>query len=133
MDDRQRSLLVIEDDPDFREVLARRFIRRGFSIVAVDGIASAREVLAARTFDVVLLDRGLNGRDGLGFVRELKPLAPTMQVIVLSGHVDEASLARAESLEVFAYLVKPCSLQKLEETIVAACQKRLTSTAPEKG
>ena len=59
-----RSILVIEDDPATREVLARELVSAGYRVVEAEDARTGLERFAARRPDLVLLDLGLPDRDG---------------------------------------------------------------------
>jgi DNA-binding NarL/FixJ family response regulator len=80
--------LLIEDDPFFRRAVATLLMNQ-FPGIAVeeaeDGDVGMRQ-LAQRKPDVVFLDIGLPGRSGIRLTREIKSLAPSVEVVVLSSH-----------------------------------------------
>lgn len=119
-------LLLVEDDPELREITARRFQRRGYEVtVAADGI-SALEVLRTATIDVAVIDHSLPDTDGVSLLRRLQAHSAELVGIIISGHADEHYRLEAKRGGAHSYLTKPCSLQALEETIQAA----LSSTSP---
>jgi PAS domain S-box-containing protein len=68
------GVLVVEDDPDSRDVLVEVLERAGASVRGVADARSALESLAERTPAVVLCDIGLPGMDGLSFIEQLRSL-----------------------------------------------------------
>lgn len=115
------SLLIIEDDAEFRAIVERRFERRGFQIVACDCLDGALNAAQQNRFDAVLMDRTLAGRDSLCLVPQLKELHPEIQVVVLSGRDDRSSIDEALAAGASEYLTKPCSLSDMELAIQRAC------------
>ena len=116
------SLLLVDDDEEFLEILVRRFVRRGLQPT---GAASPQAALAAaleKKFDVAILDRSLPGLDGLELMLRLKQAQPELRVILLSGHGDKQAIAQARDCGAFDYLVKPCSLVELETAVLNAYQ-----------
>lgn len=105
-------ILVVDDDPRLREMLRRFLQQEGFTVaLAADGGAMRKE-LAARPFDLVLLDLVLPGEDGLALARELRS-GSDMPIIILSGKGD--TIDRVVGLELGAddYLPKPFHLREL--------------------
>jgi DNA-binding response OmpR family regulator len=105
-------VLVVDDDAEVAALLTRYLSAQGFSVNAV---ASGREMLAFLTgnaVDLVLLDLGLPGEDGLDLTRHLREhwRGP---VIIVSGRAD--SVDRIVGLEVGAddYVTKPFELREL--------------------
>ena len=65
-------ILVVDDEPDIVEVLRRYLATQGYTVsTATDGSAM-RRVMAATPVDLVLLDLGLPGEDGLALMRSLR-------------------------------------------------------------
>jgi two-component system phosphate regulon response regulator OmpR len=59
------TILVIDDDPDVREMLEEYLSKRGFTVLTAAGGEAMRRVIAAHDVDVVVLDRRMPGEDGL--------------------------------------------------------------------
>jgi signal transduction histidine kinase len=65
-------LLIVEDEPDTRDALARFLQHYGATVVAVGSAGEALEHLGAETFDVLVSDIGMPGMDGYDLIRELR-------------------------------------------------------------
>ena len=111
------SLLIVEDDPEMRELLSARFERNGCVVTTAATIAEALQAAAAREFDVALLDRRLSEESGLELMLELKSRKAGLQAIVLSGYADPEFEEEALELGAFAYLRKPCRLAEIESAV----------------
>lgn len=66
------QVLVVDDDPDVRELLDDYLSEQGYEVISADSAATAREILEDRTPSVVLLDVGLPGEDGLSLARHIR-------------------------------------------------------------
>jgi two-component system, OmpR family, response regulator len=66
------QVLVVDDDPDIRSMLVEYLGSHGYSVTAADSGAAMREALQRQVPDVVLLDVGLPGEDGLSLARYLR-------------------------------------------------------------
>jgi DNA-binding response OmpR family regulator len=131
---RQGYLLVVDDDGEIVALLRRYLSAQGFSVSAV---ASGREMLAfiaANTVDLVLLDLGLPGEDGLELTRHLHEhwRGP---VIIVTGRGD--SVDRIVGLELGAddYVTKPFELRELLARIRSVLRRggerpRMTEARP---
>ncbi len=93
------SLLLVDDDDEFLEILNRRFTRRGAKTVAVDNPQAAIEAAQTARFHVAVVDRTLPGLDGVQLMETLKLQQPEIRVIMLSGHGDEQSVAERSAPE----------------------------------
>jgi two-component system, OmpR family, response regulator len=108
----QRRLLVVDDDPDILELLGRYFSGHGFKVSRASDGAVMRTVLACEPIDLVLLDLGLPGEDGLELIRYLRAHW-SCAVIVITGRGD--AVDRVVGLELGAddYVAKPFDLREL--------------------
>ncbi len=112
---RERTLLIVDDDPNFADVVAELAQDYHFkALVAHDGETG---VVMAREFipDAIILDLGLPGIDGLEVMRQLKAESATKDIPVhfFSGH-DERE--KALGLGAQDYLMKPVNLQQIQAT-----------------
>lgn len=118
------SVLIVDDDIAFRQVLARELAAAGFQ---VDIRASGTEIepaLLTRDYDVVLLDLRMPGMDGLAALARVKAVRPLTEVLILTGHGSVESAVQALKLGAHDFLTKPCDLDHLEATIRRAAQSR---------
>jgi two-component system OmpR family response regulator len=105
-------ILVVDDDPEIGALLVRYLDKHGFTVsVAVDG-NGLRAALAQRPVDLILLDLGLPGEDGLSLLRDLQQ-GWRGPVIVISGRGE--SVERVVGLELGAddYVTKPFDFREL--------------------
>jgi putative two-component system response regulator len=114
-----RTILVVDDDPAIRKVLALGLERMGYLVKLATNGREGLDLLEAGDFDpdCVLLDIRmpiLTGREALPRIRELKPLTP---VVMLTAFNDLATGLEAMKNGAFDYLVKPSRLEQIEETI----------------
>jgi DNA-binding NarL/FixJ family response regulator len=88
-------VLVADDHPLFRTALADLLAReQDFQLIgAVEGLDQAREVLAERECDLVILDLLMPGMDEPGAVAGVRELRPNARVAVISGNLDTAAVA----------------------------------------
>jgi DNA-binding response OmpR family regulator len=108
-----QHLLVVDDDPEITAMLLRYFRAQGFLVSAVSDGAAMRTALAADpSIDLVLLDLGLPGEDGLDLTRYLHR-EWSGPVIIVTGRGE--SVDRVVGLELGAddYVTKPFDLREL--------------------
>lgn len=109
------KLLIVDDEPDNIELLARRLTRRGFEVVsatsAVEGIARAE----AERPNLVLMDIKMPQVDGLEATRRLKanPATAHIPVIALTAHAMAEDRANALAAGADEYESKPVDLPTL--------------------
>jgi len=110
-----RSLLIVEDDPDQLDLTTRWFLQAGFQVLSVCQPRQALEAAGFRQFQVALLDASLPEMDGLELMHRLKRTQDGVQVVILSGC--EYPVWRAKAEGAFAWLLKPCSRALIEGTV----------------
>lgn len=120
--DQRHAVLVVDDDPSIREMLAEYLSERDCTVFAAADCGQARELVAARPCGVVLLDIGLPGEDGLSFARYLRE-RHDIGIIILSGAGE--TIDRIIGLEIGAddYLAKPFSPRELTARIRAVLRR----------
>jgi len=110
------SVLIADDDPDVRELLAAYFSRRGHAVAcARDG----REALLALEnrpgqFDLVVTDLQMPGADGLAVLQAAKAANPSCFVVIVSGYATIDSAVQAVRLGAFDYLTKPFTMGQMD-------------------
>jgi two-component system, OmpR family, response regulator len=121
-------ILVVEDDPVLRDGLSRSLRNAGYAVEVADDGKLADQLLSVHAFDLVVLDLGLPGLDGMEVLRRLRRRACTVPVLILTARDSVAD--RVTGLDVGAddYLVKPFELVELEAR-VRALMRRAQSVA----
>ena len=77
-------VLVVDDDPDVRDLLDDYLSGQGYEVLTADSAAAARELLDGEAPNVVLLDVGLPGEDGLSLARHIRERFD-IGIIMISG------------------------------------------------
>ena len=116
------TILLVEDDPDIRELVAYKLSRGGFEVIeAADGLA-ALQAARTRPPDAVVLDLGLPRLSGIEVCRELRaaPATAAVPIIMLTGAVRLQELEQAYAAGASDYLVKPFSPRELQRRVEAA-------------
>lgn len=120
-------ILLVDDDPSIAASLRDALIYAGYEVTHVSTGAAA---LAARDYQLVLLDLGLPDMDGTDVCRQLR-LQNTAPIIIVSAR--DAEIDRVVGLEIGAddYVVKPFSTRELVARIRAVSRRSdQTNTAP---
>jgi two-component system cell cycle response regulator len=122
------TVLVIEDDIDIQNFIARVLELEGYNpIKAMDGNTGV-EILREYPIDLVILDIRLPGTDGWPVIQELKQTAGLthIPVIVLTAIVESATRRRALRMGVDLYLIKPLSARRLSTAIASVMGNKVT-------
>ncbi|MGD0975890.1 MAG: sigma-54 dependent transcriptional regulator, partial [Candidatus Korobacteraceae bacterium] len=118
------SLLLVDDDTAFRQVMAGELSRLGYEVEAVGtGEEAIRRVVAAEP-EVVLLDLRLPAMGGLETLKAIQAATPATEVIMLTGHGSIDTAIESIRIGAFDYVVKPCPLDELHIRIQRALERR---------
>jgi len=116
------KVLIVDDDADIRRVVTEYLGSHDYEATAVDGGEAMRAALQTAVPDVVLLDLGLPGEDGLALARFLRERY-TVGIIMVTGASD--TIDRIVGLEVGAddYIGKPFDLRELRARIKSVMRR----------
>jgi sigma-B regulation protein RsbU (phosphoserine phosphatase) len=120
------NLLVVDDDEGNRDMLARRLQRQGCAVTAASNGAEALELLAARPFDLVLLDMLMPGLDGFEVLTRMKaaPALVSIPVIMISALDQDQNIVRCIEAGADDYVAKPFNPVFLRARIGACLEKK---------
>ena len=117
-------VLVVDDEPNLRKVLAATLKREGYEVAtAADGDAAVHE-LEENGADVVVTDLVMPRRDGLSLLREVLQKWPEVPVILITAHGTIDSAVEALKLGAFDYITKPFEQEELKRVIAKATRTR---------
>ena len=107
----QTKILVIDDEPSMRELLAIMLRKEGFEVLLADSRASAATVLAQGPVPMVITDVKLPDGDGIEILRHVKAAFPETIVIVMTAFGSTQTAVAALKLGAHDYLIKPFTLR----------------------
>ncbi len=105
-------ILIAEDDPHISSFLEKGLRASGFSTVLVDDGERAQHLGLTGDFDLLLLDMGLPGREGLDVLRELRSRGSKLPVLVLTGR-SERDVVMCLEAGADDYMTKPFQFGEL--------------------
>ncbi|WP_448515508.1 response regulator [Parathermosynechococcus lividus] len=115
-------ILIVEDDPmmqlGLEQSLAEQFRVVGFAEDGYRGVDLARELRP----DVVVMDIGLPGLDGIAATQRIKQELPEIHVVMLTSHQSPLEAVAALSSGADAYCIKGVTVERLVTAIAAACE-----------
>ena len=120
---KSRSILVVDDESELRDMIARVLSEAGHRVETASDGAIASRLFAARDFDLVVTDVIMPERDGMQVISELRRKHPQVKIIAMSGggHVPrEHYLKMARGLGAHAVLSKPFDVQELLAAVASA-------------
>jgi two-component system nitrogen regulation response regulator NtrX len=114
---RKAHLLLVDDDPNTLASLARAFRLTGHEATVCDNANRAADLLRTGSFDLILSDVVMPGKDGLALLEELKAAGVRTPVVLISGQANVEMAVRAVKLGALDFLEKPISTDKLLVTV----------------
>jgi len=109
-------VLIVDDDPNTRDALYDIAVAEDCSIAQADGVRAAREQVARRRPDVVLIDLNLPDGSGIELFNELNS-RPGVEIALITGHASIESAVEALRLGAADYLTKPLNLRRLQSLL----------------
>ena len=123
--------LVVDDEPDIRELLELTLLRMGVSVVTAADLGAARTALAEQPINLCLTDMRLPDGDGLDLVEHIQRTRPEVPVAVITAHGSMDTAIQALKLGAFDFVNKPVDLKVLRDLITTAL--KLAPTAAPAG
>jgi DNA-binding NtrC family response regulator len=117
------KLLIVDDDDDMRQDLARLFRNRGHEVTAAVSGEDALNKAAHARFDVALLDLHLPGISGIDLLAKLKEQQPELEALMLTAHSSIETAVEAMRQGAYDYLTKPFRAADLEIHVQKAFEK----------
>jgi DNA-binding NtrC family response regulator len=116
-------LLIVDDDDQLRQTLARRFQRQGMEVTTAADAEDALAKVETNRCDVALLDLHLPGKSGIELLAQLKERQPELEALLFTAHGSIETAIQAMKQGAYDYLTKPFHLPELEIHIRKAYEK----------
>jgi two-component system KDP operon response regulator KdpE len=122
------NILITDDDPDLRRALRSTLHSLGFEIAEAANGEQALKQIREHHFDVILLDINMPGIGGIETCREVRRLAPRLEILMLTVRDREEDKIRALDAGADDYVTKPFSIPELAARLRSAVRR--ANTAP---
>jgi len=116
--------LVIDDEPDIRELLSLTLGRMDIDTAVAGDVKSAKALLSSKRFDICLTDMRLPDGDGLELVEWMQKNSSGVPVAVITAHGNVETAVAALKLGAFDFISKPLDLQNLRKIVENALKLR---------
>jgi two-component system, response regulator RegA len=118
MNDRAKSLLIVDDDMVYRQRLAMAMEKRGWLVRQAESVAAG--IAAAKTEgpEYAVVDLRLNDGSGLDIVTEIRNVNPDCRVVMLTGYGNIATAVAAIKHGAADYLPKPADADQVEAALL---------------
>lgn len=118
-------ILVVDDEPAFANIIRKLLESKLSAVVSTsEDCASAREALAASTFDLVTMDYELPDGNGIDMMEEILSRSPHPAVVMVTGRGDEKIASRACTVGAGGYVVKDQKLATMLVSVVLSALER---------
>ena len=119
-------ILVVEDEPDIRELLDFAISRSGFSVIEAETAEDALKVLDRGTPELIIIDWMLPGMSGVEFAKRVRgnPNTKNIPIIMLTAKSDESNKLKGLDTGADDYMTKPFSPKELIARIKAVLRRK---------
>ncbi|MFH1034915.1 MAG: response regulator [Pseudomonadota bacterium] len=117
------KILVVDDEPDIRDILCSLFQEFGYEVAAAPGAREALSILEQEPIQVMLLDLNMPGMNGLDLCRAIRPRQPRARIFALTGYHRLFTPDSARQAGFDGFLTKPADLHQLLELVRRAFEQ----------
>ena len=120
----QHHVLVVDDEPDIRELMDLTLSRMGLQVTTAEDLGAARRALAGDTFSFCLTDMRLPDGNGLDLLREISEQYPELPTAVFTAHGKVEDAVLALKIGAYDFVSKPVDLSILRKLVSTALKLR---------
>lgn len=118
-------ILVVDDDPMLRRTLSAMLVHAGHEVISAPDGETALELARERAIDLALVDRQMEGLDGIAVLKQLRVMQPMCTRVLLSGALDLDTALEAINLGAATHVLeKPIGLDGLSEIVASTMRER---------
>ena len=121
------NILVVDDDDAMLDLYGPILAREGFNVTTAKGGARALEVMRKQLPDVILMDLVMPEMDGATTLEQVREEFSPIPVVIYTGYPDSEIMDRAMESGPFTLLRKPCTVERLVETLKQTSKQRDTT------
>jgi len=112
-----KTILTVENDKDFREMLVEIITSLGYQAIEAKDAREGIRILQKQDVDLMLLDIHMPGIRGTDLLKHLRSKGRQVPVIVVSGYLQKDVFEQVREMNVQAVLAKPIQLKRLTDEI----------------
>ncbi|MBT8049237.1 MAG: sigma-54-dependent Fis family transcriptional regulator [Xanthomonadales bacterium] len=124
MNDISQHVLVVDDEPDIRELLHLTLSRMGLDVTTAEDLGEARRAMQSQAFSFCLTDMRLPDGNGLDLVEEVSERYPNLPIAVITAHGKIEDAVYALKIGAFDFVSKPVDLAVLRKLVNTALKIR---------
>jgi signal transduction histidine kinase len=122
----EKTILLVDDEPDIREVLRLSLVDFGYRVHEAENGDQALRIFRDVQPPVVLTDIKMPGMDGIQLLQKIKHENPETEIIMITGHGDMDLAVRSLKYEATDFIVKPINVDVMEIALRRAKERILT-------
>ncbi len=112
----KKHILIVDDEPDIREVLAEALQVKGYRVTAAGAGHEALRIIKSDPPQLLISDLQMEDADGLEMIEQIKETLPNLPVILLTGMIFDPEVIRDTiNKKVSCYIEKTSSLQRVTQ------------------
>lgn len=111
------EILIVDDEPQVAEVLARSLAREGHSATVAHSGEEALRLLGRSEPDALFLDISMPGMNGLDVLSQVKRMRPSLPVVVITGHATADEVEEVKRLGAVDVIAKPAPLTHYQQAL----------------
>jgi len=125
--DKKESILIVDDDPSIRKVLAAILEEKGYNVETTDtgrkGIAKSK----TKFYNIALIDIRLPDMEGTELLSQMKQTEPKMMKVIITGYPSLQNAVKALNQGADAYIIKPLDIDNALSVIRGLLEKQRES------
>jgi len=131
MNNKRKTVLIIDDEEQFRGFLQDVLKERGYRVLAAAGVEQGIKAMAETVVDLVITDMMMPDIRGSELVAHLRNNGSKVKILAMTGHpAGDAALAAAEAFSVDGVLFKPFSAKDIVAMVHGLLMHRKNETVP---
>ena len=119
-----KSLLLVDDDNPFREMLARAMEKKGFEVIQAEGVKKGIDAVKSKKPAFAVVDLRLNDGNGLEVVKEIQSSNDKSRIVMLTGYGNIPTAVSAIKEGAIDYMAKPADADDVEKALLADPNKK---------
>ena len=112
-----KSILVVDDQEEYRMMLSHYLSKLGYHLETAMWADEAVRKLAENTFQLVISDIRMEGKDGIVLMKESRSVYPGLEFIIMTGHAADYSYSDIIAAGATDFIVKPFEMAKLQSKV----------------
>ena len=120
----KKQVLIVDDEPNLRKILAAQLARDGYEVLTAEDGAQGLQLLRENHIDLVVTDLKMPRVDGMSLLREALREDPKLPVVMITAHGTVDTAVEALKIGAFDYLTKPFDKDEVRQIVAKALKTR---------